>query len=103
MRILSLILFISVLFFSACGAVQKGAATGAATGAVAGGGLGAIMGHQSDSTAEGAAIGAGIGAIGGAIIADKLQTKYCPEGGRRFTSDVEYCPYDGAKLEFISK
>lgn len=97
MRSVCLVLFVGVLFFSACTAVQKGAATGA----VVGGGLGAIIGHQSDSTAEGAAIGAGIGAIGGALIADKLQTKYCPKDGRRFTSDVEYCPYDGTKLEFI--
>ncbi len=99
MKILFLMLFVSVLFLSACTAVQKGAATGAAVG----GGLGAIIGHQSDSTAEGAAIGAGVGAITGAIIADKSQKKYCPEDGRRFTSDVEHCPYDGTKLEFISK
>ncbi|MDD5069914.1 MAG: glycine zipper domain-containing protein [Candidatus Omnitrophica bacterium] len=72
---------------------------GAGAGAVVGGGLGAIIGHQSGSTAEGAAIGAGVGALSGALIGHQVdKTKFCPVCGRKFKSDVEYCPYDGEVL-----
>ena len=82
-----------------CTTVQRGAATGA----VAGGALGAIIGHQSGSTAEGAVIGAGAGAVAGAIIGEQVETKFCPKCGKRFTSSVEYCPYDGEELKPIEK
>ncbi len=82
-----------------CTTVQRGAATGA----VAGGALGAIIGHQSGHAAEGAGIGAAVGAVTGAIVAEKMETKFCPKCGRKFTGDLEYCPYDGTKLKVIGK
>jgi len=92
-----LVLVLGVILIAGCTTVQRGAATGA----VLGGGLGAIIGHQSGSTGEGAGIGAAAGAIGGAIIAEQMETKFCPECGRRFTSSIEYCPYDGGEVEPI--
>ena len=80
-----------------CTTTQRGAAVGGAAGA----GLGAIIGHQSGHTAEGAGIGAAVGAVTGAVVADKMQTKYCPVCGNRYTSDVKYCPLDGAELKEI--
>lgn len=96
-RWLSLILIL--ILASGCTTVQRGAATGA----VVGGGLGAIVGHQSGKTAEGAAIGAGAGAVAGAVIAEQMETQFCPKCGRRFTSSLQYCPYDGTALEKIEK
>lgn len=93
------VLLLVVFVLAGCTTTQKGAATGA----VIGGGLGAIIGHQSGETAAGAGIGAAAGAIGGVIIGEQLDTKFCPSCGRRFTSSVEYCPYDGATLETIEK
>lgn len=89
------------LLVSLCGCttVQKGAATGA----VAGGVLGAIIGHQSGNTAQGAAIGAGAGGVVGAIVGEQIEKKFCPQCGRRFTSSVNVCPYDGTELKDIEK
>jgi len=98
MRVLgiTLISVVLVAFVTGCTTTQKGAGTGAAVG----GGLGAIIGHQSGETAKGAALGAAIGGLGGALVGEQMDVKYCPECGRSFPSDVEYCPYDGATLKF---
>ncbi|MBU1121971.1 MAG: glycine zipper domain-containing protein [Candidatus Omnitrophota bacterium] len=82
-----------------CTTVQRGAAAGA----VAGGALGAVIGHQSGRTAQGAAIGAGAGGVVGAIVSEQIEKKFCPECGRRFTSSVNVCPYDGTELKIIEK
>jgi uncharacterized protein YcfJ len=97
MKSLWLVLSVSVVVLGGCTTVQRGAATGA----VAGGALGAIIGHQSGHTAEGAGIGAATGAVAGAIIGEQMETKFCPQCGRRFTSSVKYCPYDGTELKPI--
>ncbi len=97
MRNSALILAMSLIVLAGCTTVQRGAGTGAAVG----GALGAIIGHQSGETTEGALIGAGAGAIAGGLIAEQMETKFCPQCGRRFTASVEYCPYDGAPLEQI--
>ncbi|MFH1505212.1 MAG: glycine zipper domain-containing protein [Candidatus Omnitrophota bacterium] len=97
MKFLALSLIVGVIFIGGCTTVQRGTVTGAAVG----GGLGAIIGHQSGKTGAGAAIGAAAGAIGGAVIAEKMETKFCPVCGRRFTSSIEYCPYDGTELKPI--
>ena len=94
-----IVLILSMVFMGGCTTVQKGTATGA----VAGGALGAIIGHQSGHTVEGAGIGAAVGAVTGAVIGEKMETKFCPECGRRFTSSVESCPYDGTTLEPIER
>jgi outer membrane lipoprotein SlyB len=100
MRRLAIFLAFSIVVLNVgCTTVQRGAGTGA----LAGGALGAIIGHQSGKTAEGAAIGAATGAIAGAVIGEQVETKFCSECGRRFTSSVEYCPYDGAELKSIEK
>jgi len=99
MKVRSLALLICLIILVGCTTTQRGAATGAAIG----GGLGAIIGHQSGETAAGAGIGAAAGAIGGAIVADKMETKFCAKCGRRFTSSLEYCPYDGEELKSIEK
>lgn len=97
MRGRAAILILSLVVLGGCTTIQRGAATGAAVG----GALGAVIGHQSGHTAEGAVIGAGAGAIAGGVIAEQMETKFCPKCGRRFTSSVEYCPYDGTPLERI--
>lgn len=84
-------------FLMGCTTVQRGTAAGA----VLGGGLGAVIGNQSGNAGEGAAIGAAVGAIGGAIIGEQLETKFCTQCGRRYTSSVEYCPYDAGELKLI--
>jgi len=99
MKVRFLALIVSTAIFAGCTTVQRGAATGAAIG----GGLGAIIGHQSGETAAGAGIGAAAGAIGGAIVGEKMETKFCAACGRRFTSSLEYCPYDGEELKSIEK
>ncbi|MBU0693957.1 MAG: hypothetical protein KKC11_04735 [Candidatus Omnitrophica bacterium] len=88
---------LSLILIVGCTTVQRGAGVGA----VAGGTLGAIIGHQSGETAAGAAIGAGAGVVTGAIIGEQVEKKFCPKCGRRFTSSVEYCPYDGEALTLI--
>ncbi|MBN2483772.1 MAG: glycine zipper 2TM domain-containing protein [Candidatus Omnitrophica bacterium] len=96
MKKIALFVLICMLV-AGCTTVQRGAGTGA----VAGGALGAIIGHQSGHTGEGAAIGAGVGAVTGAVVGEQLEKKFCPVCGRRFTSSLEYCPYDGTSLELI--
>ena len=93
---LSILLVVSLL---GCTTTQKGAGVGAAAGA----GIGAIIGHQSGNTGEGAAIGAAVGGLGGALAGEQMATKYCPECGRDFPADVEYCPYDGTQLKYKKK
>jgi len=78
-----------------CTGTQKGAGVGTLIGA----GAGAIIGHQSGHTAEGALIGGAAGAAGGALIGDSMQTKFCPECGAEFGSDVQYCPHCGVELK----
>lgn len=98
-RCVGIVLLGIVVLLTGCTTAQKGAGAGA----VGGGALGAIIGHQSGHTAEGAAIGAGVGAISGAIVGEQMETKFCPKCGRRFTSSVVYCPYDGTQLQTVSK
>lgn len=109
--ILILGLILCVVMVCGCTTTQKGAAVGTLSGA----GLGAIIGHQSGHTGEGAAIGAAVGALSGALIGDQMdqgkkqqQTggssqrgeKFCPICGASYSGDVEYCPNDGAMLEW---
>jgi uncharacterized protein YcfJ len=93
------VLIILAISLTGCTGAQKGAGVGTLVGA----GAGAIIGHQSGHTAEGAVIGAAAGAAGGALIGDAAMTKFCPECGRSFSSDVQYCPYDGTELKVIQK
>lgn len=88
-------LVISLVFIVGCTGAQKGAGVGTLIGA----GAGAIIGHQSGHAAEGALIGGAAGAAGGALIGDAGMTKFCPQCGNSFGSDVQYCPYDGAELK----
>lgn len=88
-----------LVFVAGCTGTQKGAGIGTLVGA----GAGAIIGHQSGHTTEGALIGGAVGAAGGALVGDAMETKYCPECGRDFTSDVQYCTYDGTELKVKEK
>ena len=99
MKKFSLVLIVGVLLLSSCTTTQKDIGIGS----VIGGGLGAIVGHQSGHGVEGALIGAAAGAIGGAVVGKKADTKFCSQCGRRFTSSVEFCPYDGGELSLIDK
>ena len=92
---LILLLVISV----GCTGTQKGAGIGTLVGA----GAGAIIGHQSGKTAEGALIGGAAGAAGGALIGDAMDTKFCPECGKDFSSGVQYCPTCGTELKVKQK
>lgn len=93
--ILSVILFAML----GCSTTQKGAAVGT----VAGAGLGAIIGHQSGHGGEGALIGGLGGAAAGALIGEKMDAKFCPVCGKRFTAGTTYCPVDGTELKAIEK
>lgn len=95
-RVLILSLILCVITLYGCTTTQKGAGVGAVTGA----GLGAIIGHQSGRTGEGAAIGAAVGGLGGALIGEQMDKKFCPVCGATYPADVEYCPRDGARLEW---
>ena len=101
MKKYTIFLILCVLVFAAagCTGTQKGAGLGTLIGA----GAGAIIGHQSGNTAEGALIGGAVGAAGGALMGDASMTKYCPECGRDFGSDVLYCTYDGTELKAKQK
>ena len=100
MKRLSIFIVLALFIFAGCSTPQgKGAAIGGASGAV----LGGIIGHQSGHGLAGAGIGAAVGAVSGAVIADHMTTKVCPTCGRQFTTETEYCPYDGTKLEDIQK
>jgi outer membrane lipoprotein SlyB len=99
MKYLGILLVLGLIFLAGCTTTQKGAATGTAVGA----GIGAIIGHQSGETAKGAAVGAAAGGLAGALIGEQVDKMYCPTCGRRFPSDVKYCPYDGTELKPIQK
>ena len=98
MKKLGLVLVVAMLVMG-CTTTQKGAGVGAAIGA----GLGAVIGHQSGSAGAGAAVGAAAGGLGGALIGEQLDKKFCPECGRRFTSKIIHCPYDGTEVQDIQK
>ena len=78
-----------------CTTTQKGAAVGGVTGATIGG----IIGHQSDHGVAGAAIGGVVGTVGGMVVGEKMDKKFCPVCGARYTSGVTYCPKDGTELK----
>ena len=70
------LVFVSLIFFTACenarfGNREKGALGGAAVGA----GLGAIIGNQTGSTGAGIAIGSAIGALSGGLIGNSLDNQ----------------------------
>ena len=92
-----LVLAVLVLLIAAigCTGTQKGAGIGTLIGA----GAGAIIGHQSGHAAEGALIGGAAGAAGGALVGDSMMTKFCPQCGAEFGSDVQYCSFDGTELK----
>lgn len=92
-------LLILLVFAIGCTGTQKGAGVGTLVGA----GAGAIIGHQSGRTTEGAVIGGVVGAAGGALVGDAMMTKFCPECGRDYGSDVQYCTYDGTELQLKQK
>lgn len=94
-----LALLFLLVFVVGCTGTQKGAGVGTLIGA----GAGAIIGHQSGHAAEGALIGGAAGAAGGALIGDAMMTKFCPECGAEFGSDVEFCPNCGVELKAKKK
>jgi uncharacterized protein YcfJ len=99
MRICSVVLVLAMIALVGCSSTQKGAVLGGGAGA----GLGAIIGHQSGHTGEGAAIGAAVGGISGALIGEKMDKKFCPVCGKRYTGGAEFCSEDGTKLELIKE
>jgi len=90
-----IVILILLAFVIGCTSTQKGAGVGTLIGA----GTGAIIGHQSGHTTEGALIGGAVGAAGGALVGDAMDTKFCPECGAEFGSDVQYCPNCGVELK----
>ena len=94
-----IVLLVLLVFAVGCTGTQKGAGVGTLIGA----GAGAIIGHQSGHTAEGALIGGAAGAAGGALVGDAMMTKFCPECGSDFGSDVQYCPNCGCELKVKQK
>lgn len=98
-RMFAVILILGLAGMLGCSTTQKGAAIGTAAGA----GLGAIIGHQSGHGGEGALIGGLGGAAAGALIGEKMDAKFCPVCGKRFTAGTTYCPVDGTELKAIEK
>ena len=92
----NLILIIAAVGLIGCTTSQKAATTGGLTGATIGG----IIGHQSGDGVKGAAIGGAVGTAAGVFIGDKLEKKFCPEGGEVYTEDVTYCPRHGVELKY---
>ena len=92
----NIIFFILMLSFVGCTTTQKGATVGGLGGAT----LGGIIGHQSGDGVKGAAIGGAVGTAAGLFIGDKLEKKFCPEGGEVYTEDVVYCPNHGVELKY---
>jgi len=85
-----------VLAVGGCTTTQKGAGAGGLAGAT----LGGIIGHQSGDGVKGAAIGGAIGTAAGMIVGDKLEKKFCPEGGEVYTEDIKFCPKHGVELKY---
>jgi len=85
-----------MLVLAGCTTTQKGAATGGLTGAT----LGGIIGHQSGDGVKGAAIGGAVGTAAGMLIGNKLEKKFCPEGGEVYPEDVKFCPKHGVELKY---
>lgn len=96
MKRLAIFVFVYVLV-AGCAATPRG--TGGR--AIAAGTAESIIGRQSDAAAEGAVTGAATAAVDGAIVGERMEKKFCPVCGKRYTSSVEYCPYDGAQLQLI--
>lgn len=94
-----IVVLLALLLIVGCTTTQKGAGVGA----IIGGGLGAIIGNQSGHATEGALIGAGAGGLGGALVGEKMDNKFCPKCGKRFTGGNQYCPDDGTELKVIEK
>lgn len=98
-RLFAVMLVAALVSLTGCTTTQKGAAVGAGAGAV----LGGIIGHQSGSGPTGAAIGAAAGGLTGALVGEQMDNKFCPVCGRHYTSEVKYCPVDGAELKPLQK
>lgn len=81
--------------FAGCTTTQKAATTGGVAGAT----LGGIIGHQSGDGVKGAAIGGVVGTVGGMFVGDKMEKKFCPEGGEVYTDDIKFCPKHGVELK----
>jgi len=92
----NLILIVAVLGMLGCTTSQKSATIGGLGGAT----LGGIIGHQSGDGVKGAAIGGAVGTAAGVFIGDKLEKKFCPEGGEVYTEDVDFCPNHGVELKY---
>ncbi len=90
------IVLIAIGMLTGCTTSQKAATTGG----VAGTALGGIIGHQSGNGVAGAAIGGVVGTVGGMIVGDKLEKKFCPEGGEVYSESVEFCPNHGVELKY---
>lgn len=96
-----------------------GARTGTGLGAIGGGVAGAVI--DSSNPWRGAAIGAASGALLGYFIGDQSDNaaqanqgqgqsgptnastsaaRYCPQCGRGYGSNVNYCPVDGSQLGY---
>lgn len=96
MQKVHMLFILIILIMSGCTSTQKGAAVGGLSGAA----LGGIIGHQSGDGVKGAAIGGAIGTVGGMLVGEKLEKKFCPVCGAGYTEDVEFCPKDGAELNY---
>ncbi len=99
MKKYTVLVLILLVFIAGCTGTQKGAGVGTLIGA----GAGAIIGHQSGNTAEGALIGGAVGAAGGALVGDSMMTQFCPECGKDYGSDVQYCTTCGTELKAKQK
>ena len=91
-----LIVIVLMMGLIGCTTSQKAATTGGLAGAT----LGGIIGHQGGDGVKGAAIGGVVGTAAGLFIGDKLEKKFCPEGGEVYTEDVVYCPKHGVELKY---
>lgn len=88
----------AVLLFSlaACTKTQQGAVIGGAVGAGAGYAIGDANG---DHGREGAVIGGVVGAVTGGVIGNELdEVKYCPQCGREYKAEDQFCSVDGTSL-----
>lgn len=84
------------LTVAACTRTQQGAVIGGAVGA----GTGYVVGEQSDHGVEGAVIGGAVGATAGGVIGHELdKVKFCPQCGREYMAEDQYCSVDGTALK----